>query len=212
MANANNNNNQVPDGILKEVQGFDFETQMAGAQRGLQLREQFTEFGSPEMATRLENRASGGGNGGGNTLQQGDCLFFDPDKVKVGIVEIGINGATVMLVPYGVIDAQKKPVLKGIKQIYLSQFTKTIRVTDSQGDPVLDPNGNPVIKDGHGNAIWDAMTALSNERERLEFLRNKVLKVSKVIRDFGPSGYVEIGNARVPKAHRLTTLYLFEEV
>ena len=187
----------------------DLEEAIKTASKGLGLKGNLTEFNSTEQDAILEQRVAF--DGGNTVLNTGDVLVFEPTQVRVGIADIGTRGATVMLVPCGVVAAGQF-TYRGLKQVYLSTFTKVIRVTDENGNPVIGPDGAVVVRNGVGNAIWEAMTALPNDLQRKNWLAGRALRVISQVRDFAPAGYVQIGNSNIPKAHRLTTLNLFEDI
>ena len=147
----------------------------------------------------------------------GTILDFDPEKMKIGISDIGINGATVLSVPAATAkrDAAgklEKPNFNRAMNVYVSSLAKTIRVHDSNGEPVQDEKGDPKFIDGTGNAVWEKLNAMKNEGEILNWLKGKTLEVTAVKRGFGPSNFVDIGGTRTPKGHRLTSLPLFNEL
>ena len=141
----------------------------------------------------------------------GTVISFDPEKAKVGISDIGDRGAAVVSLPAGN-ESGNKIVFNRSMNVYLSSLDKTIRIHDANGEPVLKEDGTPDSIDGAGNAIWDALKACKSDGEKLAWLKGKTLKVTAVKRGFGPANYVTIGESRVPKGHRLTTLPLFEEI
>lgn len=147
----------------------------------------------------------------------GTILDFDPEKMKIGISDIGINGATVLSVPAATAkrDATgklEKPNFNRAMNVYVSSLAKTIRIHDANGEPVPNADGSQKTVDGAGNAIWEKLNAMKNEGEILSWLKGKTLEVVDVKRGFGPSNFVEIGNSRTPKGHRLTSLPLFNEL
>lgn len=142
----------------------------------------------------------------------GTVLDFDPAKMKIGVSNIGNNGATVLSVPAGTKSADGKVAFNRAMNVYLSSMGKTIRVADAVGEPVLDATGSQKIVDGTGNAVWEAVNACKNDSEILNYLKGKTLEVVEIKRDFGPSNFVEIGGSRTPKGHRLTSLPLFQEL
>ena len=147
----------------------------------------------------------------------GTILDFDPDQMKIGISDIGNNGATVLSVPAATAkrDASgklEKPNFNRAMNVYVSSLAKTIRVHDANGEPVQNPDGSQKIIDGSGNAVWDKLNGMKNEGEILAWLKGKTLEVKNVLRGYGPSNFVEIGGTRTPKGHRLTSLPLFDEL
>lgn len=142
----------------------------------------------------------------------GTVLDFDPSKMKIGISDIGINGATVLSVPAGTKDANGKVQFNRAMNVYVSSLGKTIRCTDPNGEPVRDASGAQKIVTGQGNAVWEAIDACKSDSEILAWLKGKTLEVVDIKREYGPSNFVEIGGTRTPKGHRLTSLPLFNEL
>lgn len=142
----------------------------------------------------------------------GTVLDFDPAKMKIGISDIGTNGATVLSVPAGTKGADGKIQFNRAMNVYLSSLAKTIRVHDAQGEPVQNADGSQKTVDGAGNAVWDALNACKSDSEILSWLKGRTLEVVKIERNYGPANFVEIGGTRTPKGHRLTSLPLFNEL
>lgn len=142
----------------------------------------------------------------------GTVLSFDPSKMKIGISDIGTNGATVLSVPVGKKDADGNVEFNRAMNVYLSSLGKTIRVHDAQGEPVQEADGRQKTVDGNGNAVWEAINACKSDSEILNWLKGKTLEVTSIKREYGPSNFVEIGGTRTPKGHRLTSLPLFNEI
>ena len=142
----------------------------------------------------------------------GTVLDFDPAKMKIGISDIGNNGATVLSVPAGTKGADGKVNFNRAMNVYVSSLGKTIRCTDPNGEPVQSLDGAQKIVTGHGNPVWEAIDACKNDSEILSWLKGKTLEVVEIKREYGPSNFVEIGGTRTPKGHRLTSLPLFREL
>lgn len=141
----------------------------------------------------------------------GTVISFDPEKAKVGVSDIGDRGAAVVSLPAGV-EKDNKLMFNRSMNVYLSSLDKVIRIHDANGEPVLRETGEQDFIDGTGNPIWEALRACKSDGEKLNWLKGKTLKVTAVKRGFGPANYVTVGQDRVPKGHRLTTLPLFEEI
>ena len=141
----------------------------------------------------------------------GMVLNFDEAKIKCKISDIGTNGASVVTVPAGMKKADGSVIYDRAINFYLSTPGKTIRVTDANGEPVQDETGAQRLVTGQGNAIWEACDAAKSDAARLEYLLNKQIECVGMKRDFGPSQYVTIGEQRVPKGHKLSSLPLFNE-
>ena len=141
----------------------------------------------------------------------GTVLDFDPAKMKIGISDIGTNGATVLSVPAGRKDGDKIKFDRAMN-VYLSSLGKTIRCTDSNGEPVQDASGAQKTVTGSGNAVWEAIDACKSDSDILSWLKGKTLEVVEIKREYGPANFVEIGGTRTPKGHRLTSLPLFREL
>ena len=142
----------------------------------------------------------------------GTILDFDPSKMKFGISNIGTNGASVVSVPAGSRGSDGKVNFNRAMNVYLSSLSKTIRVTDKQGDPVQEANGAQKVVDGADNEVWKACNACKSDAEVLNFLKGKTLEVVDIKREFGPANYVDVNGTRVPTGHRLTSLPLFKEI
>ena len=142
----------------------------------------------------------------------GTVLDFDPTKMKIGISDIGNNGATVLSVPAGTKGADGKVNFNRAMNVYVSSLAKTIRVHDAQGEPVQNADGSQKTVDGAGNEVWEALNACKSDSEILSWIKGKTLEVTSIKREYGPSNFVEIGNTRTPKGHRLTSLPLFNEL
>ena len=142
----------------------------------------------------------------------GTVLDFDPNKMKIGITDIGNNGATVLSVPAGKKDANGKVKFDRAMNVYVSSLAKTIRCYDAQGEPVQNADGSQKVIDGAGNAVWDALNACKSDSEILAWVKGKTLEVKEIKREYGPANFVEIGGTRTPKGHRLTSLPLFNEL
>lgn len=142
----------------------------------------------------------------------GTVLSFDPAKMRIGISDIGNNGATVLSVPAGNKDSNGNVTFNRAMNVYLSSLGKTIRVHDAMGEPVQNPDASQKTIDGAGNPVWDAINKCKSDSEILSWLKGKTLEVTEIRRGYGPSNYVEIGGTRTPKGHRLTSLPLFNEI
>lgn len=142
----------------------------------------------------------------------GTVLDFDPTKMKIGISDIGTNGATVLSVPAGTKDANGKVNFNRAMNVYVSSLAKTIRVHDANGEPVQNADGSQKTVDGAGNPVWEAINACKSDSEILNWVKGKTLEVTSIKREYGPSNFVEIGGTRTPKGHRLTSLPLFNEL
>lgn len=174
----------------------------------VKYRKQFTDFDDAVANTADRTKFD-------PSLSQfvvGTVLDFDPAQMKIGISDIGNNGATVLSVPAGTKDAQGKVTFNRAMNVYVSSLAKTIRVHDAQGEPVQNADGSQKTVDGVGNAIWEALNACKSDSEILNWIKGKTLEVTSIKRDYGPSNYVEIGGTRTPKGHRLTSLPLFNEL
>ena len=145
-------------------------------------------------------------------LLVGMCLNFDRTKMKCKISDIGTNGASVVTVPAGMKKADGSVVYDRAINFYLSTPGKTIRVTDANGEPVQDETGAQRTVTGQGNPIWEACDRAKNDAEVLNVFLDKQVEIVDMKRDFGPSQYVTVGETRVPKGHKLTSLPLFKEL
>lgn len=138
----------------------------------------------------------------------GTVLNFDEETLKINISNIGRDGSAVISVPAGTVGADGKVVYNRAMNVYLSSLGKTIRVTDANGEPVLDENGAQKTITGAGNPIWEAISKAKTDDDKLAVILNKEIRIDAVKRDFGPSNFVNIGDTMVPKGHKLTSLPL----
>lgn len=184
------------------------EAAVAAASGSVKYKEQFASFDEAVNGTTGRTKFD-------PSLSQfvvGTVLDFDPAKMKIGISDIGTNGATVLSVPAGTKGADGKVNFNRAMNVYVSSLGKTIRCTDPNGEPVRDASGAQKVVTGHGNAVWEAIDACKSDSEILAWLRGKTLEVTAIKREYGPSNFVEIGGTRTPKGHRLTSLPLFNEL
>lgn len=181
---------------------------IAAAAGSVKYKNQFDSFEAAVEATKERTKFD-------PSLSQfvvGTVLDFDPTKMKIGISDIGNNGATVLSVPAGTKGADGKVNFNRAMNVYVSSLAKTIRVHDAQGEPVQNADGSQKTIDGAGNAVWEALNACKSDSEILSWVKGKTLEVTSIKREYGPSNFVEIGGTRTPKGHRLTSLPLFNEL
>ena len=184
------------------------EAAVAAAAGSVKYKNQFDSFESALEGTKDRTKFD-------PSLSQfvvGTVLDFDPTKMKIGISDIGNNGATVLSVPAGTKGADGKVNFNRAMNVYVSSLAKTIRVHDPQGEPVQNADGSQKTVDGAGNAVWEALNACKSDSEILSWIKGKTLEVTSIKREYGPSNFVEIGGTRTPKGHRLTSLPLFNEL
>jgi hypothetical protein len=184
------------------------EAAIAAASGSVKYKSQFDSFEAALEGTKERTKFD-------PSLSQfvvGTVLDFDPAKMKIGISDIGTNGATVLSVPAGTKGADGKIQFNRAMNVYVSSLGKTIRVHDANGEPVQNADGSQKTVDGAGNAVWDAINACKSDSEILAWLKGKTLEVVKIERNYGPANSVEIGGTRTPKGHRLTSLPLFNEL
>lgn len=184
------------------------EAAIAAAAGSVKYKSQFASFDEAVAGTTARTKFD-------PSLSQfviGTVLDFDPAKMKVGISDIGNNGATVLSVPAGTKGADGKVQFNRAMNVYLSSLGKTIRCTDPNGEPVQDASGAQKVITGSGNAVWEAIDRCKSDSEILNWLKGKTLEVVEIKREYGPSNFVDIGGTRTPKGHRLTSLPLFNEL
>lgn len=184
------------------------EAAVAAASGSIKYKNQFDSFDAAVAGTTERTKFD-------PSLSQfvlGTVLDFDPAKMKIGISDIGNNGATVLSVPAGTKGADGKVNFNRAMNVYVSSLGKTIRVHDANGEPVQKADGSQKTIDGMGNPVWDAINACKSDSEILSWLKGKTLEVVEIKREYGPSNFVEIGGTRTPKGHRLTSLPLFREL
>ena len=186
----------------------DVEAAIAAAAGSVKYKNQFDSFESALEATKERTKFD-------PSLSQfviGTVLDFDPAKMKIGISDIGNNGATVLSVPAGTKGSNGKVNFNRAMNVYLSSLGKTIRCTDAAGEPVQNADGSQKTVTGKDNPVWEAIDACKSDSEILSWLKGKTLEVIDIKREYGPSNFVEIGGTRTPKGHRLTSLPLFREL
>lgn len=184
------------------------EAAIAAAAGSVKYKDQFASFDEAVAGTTGRTKFD-------PSLSQfviGTVLDFDPNKMKIGISDIGTNGATVLSVPAGTKGADGKVQFNRAMNVYVSSLAKTIRVHDPNGEPVQNADGSQKTVDGAGNAVWEALNACKSDSEILQWVKGKTLEVTAIKREYGPSNFVEIGGTRTPKGHRLTSLPLFNEL
>lgn len=184
------------------------EAAVAAASGSIKYKNQFDSFDAAVAGTTERTKFD-------PSLSQfviGTVLDFDPAKMRIGISDIGNNGATVLSVPAGTKSADGKVQFNRAMNVYVSSLGKTIRVHDANGEPVQKADGSQKTIDGMGNPVWDAINACKSDSEILSWLKGKTLEVVDIKREYGPSNFVEIGGTRTPKGHRLTSLPLFREL
>ena len=181
---------------------------VAAAAGSVKYKQSFDTFESAVEATKERTKFD-------PSLSQfvvGTVLDFDPAKMKIGISDIGNNGATVLSVPAGTKGADGKVQFNRAMNVYVSSLGKTIRCTDPNGEPVQDATGAQKTVTGHGNPVWESIDSCKSDSEILSWLKGKTLEVVEIKREYGPANFVEIGGTRTPKGHRLTSLPLFKEI
>jgi hypothetical protein len=186
----------------------DVEAAIAAAAGSVKYKNQFDSFESALEATKERTKFD-------PSLSQfvlGTVLDFDPAKMKIGISDIGNNGATVLSVPAGTKGDNGKVNFNRAMNVYLSSLGKTIRCTDAAGEPVQNADGSQKTVTGKNNPVWEAIDACKSDSEILSWLKGKTLEVVEIKREYGPANFVEIGGTRTPKGHRLTSLPLFREL
>lgn len=95
---------------------------------------------------------------------------------------------------------------------YPSTLRKQIQRTDEVGDPILDENMKPIMvpADNTSNQVWREARAITDSRKLLEYALDHDYECSEIIRDFGPSVFVqqEDGTNKA-KSHKLTSVPMF---
>lgn len=139
--------------------------------------------------------------------KEGMYLYFDPEA-PVREVPVGKTGRTAIVatvVAGSMIGGElifNKPF-----NFYPTTARKQIQVTEADGEPTLDENKNQILVPKVGNPIWEKCRGMEDEADILEYFSGKTVKVTKVLRDFGPSDFVD----NRPTSHKLTGVPQFEE-
>lgn len=143
--------------------------------------------------------------------REGLCINTHSDVARIKKVPVGRSGqkAWCIIAPAGY-KKDGKVVYSQAFQFYPSTLRKQIQVTDENGDQVLDENKMPIAIPENGNATWKEARALTNPKDLLEFAMDKVFETTEILRDFGPSVFVEQADgSRKATSHRLTSVPQF---
>lgn len=130
---------------------------------------------------------------------------------KIKKVPVGTSGrkAWCITCPAGYRQGDKI-VYSQAFNFYPSSLRKQIQVTDEMGDQVLDERNQPVVKPLVGNQVWEKARAIQDPKELLNYAIDKVFETTEIIRDFGPSVFVEQKDgSRKATSHRLTSVPQF---
>ena len=162
------------------------------------------EFDATSIKEALENRQKVDVDA--STLNEGDIIQWNPKALK--LATIGTRGAVVATCP-----CLTKAGAVTAKNVYLSTFSKVIRVYNQNGERVLNPDKSYKEHRGEGNKLWEAAYAAANDYEVEQLLTDesgngRFFKVVKVIRDYGP----RFDSERNIVGRRMTSLPLFVEV
>ena len=141
-----------------------------------------------------------------STLDVGDIIQWNPKALKLATT--GTRGAVVSTCP-----CLTKTGAVTAKNVYLSSFSKVIRVYDQNGERVLNPDKSYKEHRGTGNKLWEAAYAAATDFEVEQLLvdqegNGRYFKVAKVIRDYGP----RFDSERNIVGRHMTSLALFVEV
>jgi hypothetical protein len=135
-------------------------------------------------------------------------------KIKKTQVGRGSRKAWCISCPVGYKDpVSGEVVYSGAFRFFPSSLRKTIQVTDELGEPVLDENMAPIVRENRGNAVYEAAKACGNPAQLLSYAMDKVFHITNITRDFGPSVFVaQKDGSNKATGHKLTSMPTFELV
>lgn len=145
--------------------------------------------------------------------KEGLVINTNRDVAKIKRVPVGTRGnkAWCITCPAGY-QKGDEIIYDQAFNFYPSTLRKTIQVTDEVGDPMLDESKTPIVIDGSGNQVWEGARACNGPDELLEYVIDKVFKVTDIKRDFGPVGFVEKNGVNRATGHKITSLPLFDQI
>jgi hypothetical protein len=146
--------------------------------------------------------------------REGLCINTHREVAKIKKVPVGQSGrkAWCITCPAGY-KKDGKIVYNQAFNFYPSTLRKQIQVTDEMGDQVLDENKQPLVVPAAGNAVWTKAREIQDPKALLNYALDKVFETSEILRDFGPSVFVDQKDgSRKATAHKLTSVPQFNVI
>lgn len=144
--------------------------------------------------------------------REGLCINTHREFAKIKRVTVGNSGsrkAWCITCPAGYKKGDQV-VYNQVFNFYPSTLRKQIQVTDELGDAVLDENKQPIVVPAVGNATWNKAREIKDPKALLNFAVDKVFETTEILRDFGPSVYVDQKDgSRKATSHKLTSVPQF---
>lgn len=144
--------------------------------------------------------------------REGLCINTHREVAKIRKVPVGNNGgrkAWCITCPAGY-KKDGKIVYDQAFNFYPSTLRKQIQVTDEMGDQVLDENKQPLVVPVKGNPVWEAARNIQDPKALLNYAMDKVFETAEILRDFGPSVFVDQKDgSRKATSHKLTSVPQF---
>jgi hypothetical protein len=145
--------------------------------------------------------------------REGLCINTHREVAKINKVPVGRGNrkAWCITCPAGYKDKSTgKVVYSQAFNFYPTTLRKQIQVTDEMGDQVLDENKQPLVVPAVGNQVWTAAREIQDPKALLNYALDKVFETSEILRDFGPSVFVEQKDgSNKATAHKLTSVPQF---
>ena len=143
--------------------------------------------------------------------REGLCINTHREVAKIKKVPVGsgTRKAWCITCPAGY-KKDGKIVYNQAFNFYPSTLRKQIQITDEIGDAVLNENKQPQVVPAVGNQVWEAARKIEDPKALLNFALDKVFETAEILRDFGPSVFVEQKDgSRKATAHKLTSVPQF---
>lgn len=143
--------------------------------------------------------------------REGLCINTHREVAKIKKVPVGTGTrkAWCITCPAGY-KKDGKVVYNQAFNFYPSTLRKQIQVSDEMGDAVLDENKQPMVVPAKGNQVWEAARKIEDPKALLNYALDKVFETTEILRDFGPSVFVEQKDgSRKATAHKLTSVPQF---
>jgi hypothetical protein len=146
--------------------------------------------------------------------REGLCINTHREVAKIKKVPVGQSGrkAWCITCPAGY-KKNGTIVYNQAFNFYPSTLRKQIQVTDEMGDQVLDENKQPLVVPAVGNQVWTAAREIQDPKALLNYALDKIFETSEILRDFGPSVFVDQKDgSRKATAHKLTSVPQFNVI